>query len=225
MKLNLGDLPTSTQNYLKAAWSLQEWNAAPISKTALAERVGVKLSSASDAVRKLAEQGLFSDTRYGGVDLTEEGRALAVQMVRRHRLIESYLFEKLGYSWDEIHAEAEVLEHAVSDALIERIDGALGHPARDPHGDPIPTAEGIVFRPTAVPLTQLPQGVTAIVERISDRDPQLLRFLAGHEVRAGVQVGIRPSAPYTDTVEVVTAKGAVQLGRAATDSIWVAPLD
>lgn len=223
MDIELNDLPVSTQNYLKAAWLLKEWSPEPVTKTALAARVGVTLSSASDAVRKLTQQGLFTDTRYGALDLTEEGSELAVQMVRRHRLLEAYLQEKLGYTWDEVHAEAEVLEHAVSDLLVARIDDALGRPTRDPHGDPIPTAEGVVDQPSAVQLSQLPVGAAARVERISDADDELLRFLAAHGVRAGVKVRTQAGAAYTETVEVVTQEGSVHLGAAAADAIWVAP--
>lgn len=148
--MSVSALSASSQNYLKAVWSLGEWSDEPVTASTLAARVGVKLSTASDAIRKLTDQGLLEHARYGAVTLTPEGRALAVAMVRRHRLIETFLVDVLDYDWDQVHDEAETLEHAVSDFLIERIDEKLGHPDRDPHGDPIPRADGTVQKPHAV---------------------------------------------------------------------------
>ncbi|MFF2773189.1 iron dependent repressor, metal binding and dimerization domain protein, partial [Streptomyces bacillaris] len=131
----------------------------------------------SDGIRRLADQGLVVHEPYGAIELTEDGRRGAVAMVRRHRLIETFLVEELGYGWDEVHDEAEVLEHAVSDGLVDRIDRRLGFPARDPHGDPIPTADGTPRRPEAVPLLNAETGVPLTVLRISDADPAVLRYL------------------------------------------------
>ena len=113
----------------------------------LAERIGVSASTASESIRKLADQGLVDHEKYGAVTLTEAGREAALAMVRRHRLMETFLVTELGYGWDEVHDEAEVLEHAVSDRMLDRIDAKLGHPTRDPHGDPIPAADGNVPTP------------------------------------------------------------------------------
>ena len=136
--MSVSDLSTSTQNYLKAVWTLSEWSDQPVTPSLIAERTELKLSSVSDAVRRLTSQGLLTHTPYGAVELTEAGHAYAVAMVRRHRLIETFLVKMLGYGWDQVHDEAEHLEHAVSDFMIERIDELLGRPTRDPHGDPIP---------------------------------------------------------------------------------------
>ena len=170
--MSVSELSMSTQNYLKAIWSLGEWSTDPVTTSALAARVGVRLSTVSDALRKLTEQGLLEHTPYGAITLSEQGRTHALAMVRRHRLIETFLVEVLDYSWDQVHDEAEHLEHAVSDFLVERMDQHLGHPSRDPHGDPIPAADGSVERPDAVLLSELPAGSTVRVERISDADPQ-----------------------------------------------------
>ena len=124
----------------------------------LAERIGVSASTASESIRKLADQGLVDHEKYGAVTLTDAGRRAALAMVRRHRLMETFLVRELGYSWDEVHDEAEVLEHAVSDRMLDRIDAKLGHPTRDPHGDPIPAADGQVRTPPARQLSVCQDG-------------------------------------------------------------------
>lgn len=174
-------LSQATQDYLKCIWTLQEWSHGPVAMTALAERLGIRTSTASDGIKKLREQGLVDHVAYGGITLTPTGRAHAVSMVRRHRLLETYLVQELGYDWDEVHDEAEVLEHAVSDRLIAAIDARLGHPTRDPHGDPIPTAEGAERRPEAISLADAAPGTYSIA-RISDADPDRLRRFADLEV-------------------------------------------
>ena len=144
----LSELSVSTQNYLKTIWSLEEWTEAPATASALAERMGLRVSSVSDGLKRLAAADLIDHQRYGAIELTPLGRTYAVAMIRRHRLIETFLVETLGYTWDRVHDEAEVLEHAVSDFMIERIDAILDHPTRDPHGDPIPDASGRISFPT-----------------------------------------------------------------------------
>jgi len=126
-------------------------------------------------VKKLAAQGLVTHAPYGAIALTDAGRAEALRMVRRHRLVETWLVEGFGYSWDEVHDEAEVLEHVLSDRLLDAIDAQLGRPTRDPHGDPIPDATGRVQRPDAVLAAALPADARGRVARISDRDPAVLR--------------------------------------------------
>lgn len=224
--MSVSTLSESSQNYVKAVWSLGEWSDEPVTASTVAARVGVKISTASDAIRKLTDQGLLEHARYGAVTLTPEGRAHAVAMVRRHRLIETFLVDVLGYRWDEVHEEAESLEHAVSDLLVERIDAHLGHPERDPHGDPIPTAAGDVLRPYAIRLAELGAERRASVERIADDDPAMLQFFADHGIRVGGVLETRPAAPYSDTVEVVIEDGGARLplGRSASDAVWVRPL-
>jgi len=162
------------EDYLKAVYSHTEWQPEPITTGALAARLGLAASSVTEMVKKLVAQGLVVHEPYGAVELTEEGSALALRMIRRHRLIETWLVEHIGYTWDEVHDEAEVLEHAMSDRLLGAIDAQLGHPVRDPHGDPIPSPDGAVRRPAAVWLPDVDGGV---VVRISDRDPLVLRHL------------------------------------------------
>lgn len=168
--VSVTQLSDSAQNYLKIIFSLNEWSDEAVSPTVIAEKAGVKLSTVSGAMSKLRQQGLLNHAPYGAVSLTALGREYAVTMVRRHRLIETFLVQMLGYRWDQVHEEAEQLEHAVSDFMVQRIDELLGYPTRDPHGDPIPTAEGAISFPAATLLAQAKPGQKVRVERISDAD-------------------------------------------------------
>ncbi|CAL8900156.1 transcriptional regulator [Kocuria varians] len=221
--MSVAKLSVSHQNYLRAIWNLGEWSADPVTTSAVAAQVGLRQSTVSDALKRLTEQGLVAHSPYGAIELTEQGRALAVEMVRRHRLIETFLVETLGYRWDQVHDEAEHLEHAASDFMIDRLDDLLGHPARDPHGDPIPARDGTVTSPDAVSLSTVPDGTRVRVERISDRDSELLRFFADNGIGVGVPLDIHSSGPYSESVQAVLDDGAhsVALGQTATDAVWV----
>jgi len=192
------------EDYLKVIYSHTEWQSTPITTGALAARLGLAASSVTEMVKKLVAQDLVVHEPYGAVELTKEGTALALRMLRRHRLIETWLVEAIGYRWDEVHDEAEVLEHAMSDKLLDAIDSQLGHPVRDPHGDPIPGADGTVRRPAARLLLEVDGGT---VVRISDRDPLLLRHLEAE----GIAVD-----------SVITPVQRAQLAREALESIWIA---
>lgn len=143
----LDDISPVTQDYLKTIWSATEWDDPPITASELAAKFGTTPAAVTDVVQRLAAQGLVKYQRYKPVRLTEQGERLAIGMVRRHRLLEMFLVNSLGYGWEEVHDEAERLEHAVSDDLIDRISRALGHPSHDPHGDPIPAPDGSTHRP------------------------------------------------------------------------------
>ncbi len=152
---------SSIEDYVKVIYSFTEWQDKPITSSQLAQRLGVANSSVSEMVRKLKDQGLVDHKPYSAITLTGPGLRLALAMVRRHRLIETYLVQQLDYSWDEVHDEAELLEHAVSDTFIERVAAQLGDPRRDPHGDPIPTASGEVLMPAAHLLSGLERATPA----------------------------------------------------------------
>lgn len=173
---------TSVQDYVKAIYAFTEWQGDAMTATHLAARLSVANSSVTGMVAKLVDLGLAHHRKYGPISLTSSGQALALAMVRRHRLLETFLVTELGYSWDEVHDEAELLEHTVSEAFIERLDIKLGRPGRDPHGDPIPAADGTVRYPPAHRLDGLDDGHAGRLVRVSDDDPEVLRFLARNNV-------------------------------------------
>lgn len=215
------ELPAATQDYLKVIWTSREWSDGSISSRALAARMGHSPSTVSETLKKLAAQGLLTHERYGEIELTEVGRAAAVAMVRRHRLIETFLVEYLGYAWDEVHVEAEVLEHAVSEQFVERLSDRLGHPERDPHGDPIPNAAGRLPKLDAVQLSEVPPGTSAVIARVSDADPELLRYLTDQQVRLDLPVVVLQRHDYAGTITVELAGRQLDLGIVAAAAIWV----
>lgn len=219
----VSDLTASAQDYLKLIWSATEWSATPITVGAMAERLAVTASTVSDGIRKLAKQGLVTHAPYGSIELTDAGREHAVAMVRRHRLLETFLVEVLGYGWEEVHDEAEVLEHAVSDAMIERIDDHLGRPTRDPHGDPIPSADGRPHLPAARQLTAVIPDRDVTIVRISDADPGMLRYFSELGLRPDTRLTVLGRRPYADATSIrLEGSGKeIDLGSAATDAIWV----
>ena len=225
-----GDLTTVAQDYLKVIWNAQEWSREKVSTKMLAARMGVSASTASESIRKLAEQGLVDHEKYGAVTLTDRGRRAAVSVVRRHRLLETFLMRELGYHWDEVHDEAEVLEHAVSDMLMARIDAKLGHPRRDPHGDPIPDPDGQVPTPPARQLSECANGDHGAVARISDADPQMLRYFDSVGIALDSHLTVLARRDFAGTVSVAVsdahnddADHTVDLGSPAAQSIWVVP--
>ncbi|QWW19057.1 metal-dependent transcriptional regulator [Schaalia sp. 19OD2882] len=225
--MTLSGLSASNQNYVKAVWALGEWSDEPVTASTIAARTGVRLSTASDAIRKLTDQGYLAHSPYGAVELTDQGRAAALELLRRHRLIEAFLVQTLGYGLDEVHAEAEVLEHTVSDLMIRRIDDLLGHPSRDPHGDPIPRADGRIEDATYRRLSSCRVGSAVRVERIADSDPELVRHLAENGVVFGARLRLLENVPYSGGIDFVVESSGdrVSLSRQACEVIRVAPLD
>lgn len=219
----VSDLTHSAQDYLKLIWTATEWSATPITVSAMAERVGVTPPTVSDGIRKLAKQGLVTHAPYGSIELTDLGRKHALTMVRRHRLLETFLVDVLGYGWDEVHDEAEVLEHAVSDRLVERIDAHLGHPTHDPHGDPIPSADGQAHLPPAGQLSGVAPVREVTIARISDANPEMLRYFSELGLRPNTRLTVLGQRPYADITSIRVADNSreIDLGSAAADSIWV----
>jgi DtxR family Mn-dependent transcriptional regulator len=183
--MDVGELTPVAQDYLKVIWSAAEWGGAPITTKALAARFSSTAANVSVTLRRLEAQGLVLYQPYRPAELTDLGRRLAVAMVRRHRLLEAFLAEVLGYAWDEVHDEAERLEHAVSDDFLDRVDRLLGHPRFDPHGDPIPAADGRFTLPETVELGAAAPGVHRVA-RVADVDPGALAELS----RLGVMPGV-----------------------------------
>ncbi|WP_333473249.1 metal-dependent transcriptional regulator [Lolliginicoccus lacisalsi] len=216
-------LSPAAEDYLKAIWSLCEWSDERVSAKMLAEKVGVSASTVSESIKKLSDQGLVDHARYGSIALTDAGKRAAISMVRRHRLIETFLVRELGYRWDEVHEEAEVLEHAVSDRLISRIDSKLGFPERDPHGDPIPSEDGAVSALDARPLSEHADGDGGVIARISDDDAQMLRYFESVGIQLDTRITIVERRDYAGTVcvQVGDDDTTVELGDIAAQAIWL----
>ena len=192
------------ENYAKAIYQLQGGERASVGTGAVAERLGVTPASASAMLKRLAAEGLVEHTPYHGVRLTKRGEQVALEVIRHHRLLELFLAEVLGMPWDRVHAEAEVLEHHISEELEELIAAKLGQPSRDPHGDPIPSRELDLASDDSVPLAELEPGQAGTFLRISDRDGEMLRYLDSRGIRPGARLLIRAREPFSGplTVEV-----------------------
>jgi DtxR family Mn-dependent transcriptional regulator len=205
----------AVDDYLKTIYHHTEWQADRITPSQLAAELGLAPSSVTEMVQKLAAQGLVTHRPYGPISLTPAGEHRAAAIIRRHRLIETWLVSEFGYAWDEVHDEAEVLEHAISDRLLEGIDERLGRPRFDPHGDAIPDAEGDVHREPFVLLSAATPGHTGRVLRVSDRDPELLRAVES----AGVAVGA--TVTVTDAASLHIDGVAVSLPSHAAEAVWL----
>ena len=223
--MKLTPTSSSVEDYVKVIYSFTEWQERPITSSQLATRLGVANSSVSEMVRKLKAQGLVIHRPYSAVRLTEQGQALALAMVRRHRLLETYLVQELGYSWDEVHDEAELLEHAVSDTFIERMSAKLGNPSRDPHGDPIPAPDGTVVMPAAYRMSDLDAGHEGRITRISDDNPDLLRYLSEQRIGLDSRVLVRGRKPFSPALTVAIDNGDgmkdFELGDEVSAALWV----
>ena len=207
-------------DYLKTVYAHTEWQPDPITPKALADRLGVAPSSATEMVQKMTAQGLVTHVPYKTIQLTDAGRARALAVVRRHRLVETWLAREMGYSWDEVHDDAEILEHAISDRLVDAIDARLGRPVRDPHGDAIPAADGTIATEPAVRLDEAPAGHVGHVIRISDRDPAVLRALDQANIGPGSELRIG-DATHDASVVVTFADQPHILPRPAAAAIWI----
>jgi DtxR family Mn-dependent transcriptional regulator len=194
-------ISASAQDYAKAVYALEAHEGAAVSTNDLAERLGVTPGSVSAMVRKLSEVGLVEHEPYHGVRLTVQGRRVALEVLRHHRLIELFLSEELGMSWDRVHAEAEVLEHVLSEDLEQLIATRLGDPTVDPHGDPIPTVEFGIYEPAGRSLDELPLGASGRLVRVSD-DPEMLRYLAGLGIALGDRLEVVGRQPFGGPVFV-----------------------
>jgi DtxR family Mn-dependent transcriptional regulator len=202
----------AVQDYAKAVYALEARGSGAVSTNDLAERLGVTPGSASAMVRKLSEVGLVEHEPYHGVRLTQKGRRVALEVLRHHRLIELFLAEELGMPWDRVHAEAEVLEHAISEDLEQLIADRLGHPKLDPHGDPIPT-EGFEIdeRPTRS-LDELSPGAVGRFVRVSDSEPEMLRYLAEQGIALGDHLRVTGRQPFGGPVFVRVGEREQPLG-------------
>jgi DtxR family Mn-dependent transcriptional regulator len=196
MGAHVSEFSVAVEDYAKAIYELQTRDRCPVSTTALAGRLGVTPASASGMVRKLDELGLVTHQPYHGVELTERGSQLALEVLRHHRLLELYLAKSLGVPWDRVHDEAEVLEHVLSEELEQLIAAKLGNPTRDPHGDPIPSADLVIEERPTESLATLAAGATGTFVRVSDADPAMLRYLAQRAIAPGARFEVIERQPF-----------------------------
>ena len=215
-------LTAPVEDYLKAIYDIQQGGDAATTN-ALAERLDLAPASVSGMVRRLAVQGLIDHEPYRGARLTVAGRTAALRTLRRHRVLESYLATILGVPWDDVHAEAEQLEHAASDRLIDRMAQALGDPLFDPHGAPIPTRDGTVDETRHATLADWPVGTRGTVMSVSDKDAMMLRYLGELELRPGAMVQVHARAPYDGPIDVMVGDALRQIGPTAARAVRIAP--
>ncbi len=211
------------EDYVTLIWKAYEWPGGRPATTEMAEQLGVTASTVSANLKKLARDGYIDYEPYGQIVLTDVGRQIAVEIVRRHRIVESYLVEALGLTWDQVHDEADRLEHAVSDLVLERMNAALGSPQRDPHGDPIPDADGHTADFPSRRLQETAPGVEVEVVRVSDRSPELLRYLTDRGIVIGTKLQVRSISSAASAIAVSVGDEIIELALDAADAIRVAP--
>jgi DtxR family transcriptional regulator, Mn-dependent transcriptional regulator len=217
------ELTAPVEDYLKAIYELER-TGEPAETNAIARLLEIAPASVSGMVRRLAEQGLITHERYYGARLTSVGRRAALKTLRRHRVIEAYLTSALGYSWDRVHDEAERMEHAASDELVDRMAEAIGEPATDPHGAPIPSRDGTLEERKLVPLAALDAGDAARVERVSDRSGERLRYLAELGIVPGTTVQVIAREPFEGPIALRVERVNRKIGPGLAAQILVTRL-
>jgi DtxR family transcriptional regulator, Mn-dependent transcriptional regulator len=211
----------AVEDYAKAIFSLESRDDQPVSTNALAERLGITPGSVSAMLKRLDELGLITHLPYRGVRLTPDGRRIALEVIRHHRLLESYLAEALGMPWDRVHDEAEVLEHVLSEDLEALIAAKLGHPTHDPHGDPIPSAELELEERATERMETLQPGDEGRFVRVSDSDPEMLRYLADRGISPGDRFTVRDRQPFGGPLFVTFGEREHAIGGQLADAMRV----
>lgn len=218
------ELTGPVEDYLKAIYELEQ-SGQPAETNAIARILSIAPASVSGMIRRLADQGLLTRERYHGARLSAAGRRAALRTIRRHRVIEAYLTSALGYSWDRVHDEAERLEHAASDELIDRMAAAIGEPETDPHGAPIPTREGVVQEARALePLAGLDAGAAARIERVSDESSERLRYFAELGIVPGATVELIAREPFDGPIALKIGDARCTIGPTLAAQVLVTKL-
>ena len=215
------ELSQPVEDYLKVIFELESADGTA-GTNEIATELGIAPASVSGMIRRLAEQGWIAHERYRGVRLTRAGKRAALRTIRRHRVIEAYLTTALGYPWDRVHDEAERLEHAASDELIDRMAAAIGEPSTDPHGAPIPTREGTIAEERFASLATVPVGKRVRIQRVGDRDSEQLRYLAEIGITPGRQVEVIARAPFDGPIDLRVGRVVRSIGPALARQIAVA---
>ena len=210
------------EDYLKTIYTLQELSGAGTTTNAIASALSVTPASVTGMIKKLAEMKLVRHTPYQAIELTKTGEKVALEIVRHHRLLELYLYEALDYPWDKVHAEADKLEHVISEEFEDRIAARLGNPLVDPHGDPIPTKEGTLIAVKQQSLLDLDVGQSARITRVSDSHPEMLRYAANLGLRPAALVTLLQVEPFGGSLKIKIGKAEYSIGRELAAQIFVA---
>lgn len=209
------------EDYLRSIYMLQQ-QSETVTTSALGEQLGgLKAGSVTGMIKRLAELNLVTHTPYYGVRLTPQGEQIALEVIRHHRLIELFLVQKLGYTWDEVHEEADALEHVISERLEARIAEQLGNPTFDPHGDPIPALDGTLPGSSAICLADLPINTRARIVRVAEQHPDLLRYIAGLGLTPGAELLVAHSAPFDGPISIMIHQQTHALDRRLARMIFV----
>ncbi|MCC5914541.1 MAG: metal-dependent transcriptional regulator [Balneolaceae bacterium] len=211
----------SVEDYLKAIYTLQEEKEGGVSNSSLSEKMGVASASVTNMVKRLSEMGLVNYESYYGTTLTDAGKKIALEIIRHHRLLELYLKEMMGYSWDEVHDEAEKLEHHISEQFEDKIAEMLDNPIFDPHGDPIPTKDGRMPVYKDFVLSEIPVNKPFILHRVKDQNPELLRYLEKQGLIPGIRLKVIDKEPFDGPVKVETENGIITIGNNIAADILV----
>ncbi len=213
-------LSQAAEDYLKSIYKLQE-KGGKVSTGVLAEFLNVKPASVTGMIKKLESMKLIKYERYQGVTLTNAGKAIALEVIRHHRLLELYLFKALGMPWDGVHDEAEKLEHVISEEMEARMDAYLGYPTSDPHGSPIPDKNGVVPKTESIPMTSLQGGQSCVVAEVNDSDSALLRHLGSFNLYPGTRFRVIEVAPFEGPFTIDVAGQQAVIGREVAKHIFV----
>lgn len=216
-------LSQSVEDYLKTIYTLED-EGEGASTTKIAESMDVSSASATNMLKRLAKMGLVDYQSYKGATLTKSGKKMALEIIRHHRLLELYLLEVMGYSWDEVHDEAEKLEHHISERFEDKIAKLLNDPTHDPHGDPIPTKEGIMPKMNDEPLNEAASGQKYVVSRVRDQDPEILRYLEETGLLPGVKISIIEKGPFQGPITLLIEEEEQVIGNEVARNIFVAKI-
>ena len=218
-------LSLTEQNYIKVIYELSVNNNSNILTSDIANAVNIRSASATDMLGKLADKKLVEYEKYYGARLTEKGKSAALNIVRKHRLWEVFLTEKLGFGWDEVHEMAEELEHATSDELSDRLENFLGHPKTDPHGEPIPNKKGELYKVKLFSLNTIRPNVEVELKRISDETPSFLQYLQKNNLVPGVNLIIHNLNDFDESMDIViNGKNSLHISNQAASHLWVAKI-
>lgn len=208
------------ENYLKNIYKLSS-NEGKVTTSSLSEKLQISPASVSEMIKKLAEEGTLTHTPYKGVELTEEGKLLALRIIRKHRLWEMFLVQVLHFGWDEIDDEAERFEHIMSDKMEEKIDHALGHPSIDPHGDPIPSKDGIITCSMSYPMVDAHEGSVVRVLRVSDSNSEMLQYVSSIGISLNKEITVRQKMNFDHSLLVCIGDKDVNISSTIASSIFV----